>query len=106
VLREFDSLKTLPKEAIFESRFKWGPLPAWGRGEGGRAGRRMHPRFVTPDGKAVEEEEGEVGDGREEREEEEGEEDKRGEWRTAFSEQGRMYYWNVRTRVSTYEKPY
>jgi len=66
----------------------------------------MHPRFVTPDGKAVEEEEGEMGDGREEREEEEGEEDKRGEWRTAFSEQGRMYYWNVRTRVSTYEKPY
>ena len=37
----------------------------------------------------------------------EGEEgDARGEWRTAFSEQGRVYYWNVRTRESTWDKPY
>jgi len=104
---------TLPKEAIFESRFKWGPLPAWGGREGGRAGRRAAPRYVSSDGRAVpdeEEEEGEVGEEKEGKKEgktqAEEDEDKRGEWRTAFSEQGRMYYWNVRTRESTYDKPY
>jgi len=103
---------TLPKEAIFESRFKWGPLPSWGGRAGGRGGGRVAPRYVSSDGKAVPDEEEEEEEGKEEVEKEEGktqaeeEEDKRGEWRTAFSEQGRMYYWNVRTRESTYEKPY
>lgn len=42
------------------------------------------------------------------KQEEEGEavEDPRGEWRTAFTEDGRIYYWNVRTRASTWQKPY
>ncbi|GAB5036192.1 ubiquinol-cytochrome c chaperone [Nannochloropsis oceanica] len=112
VQRELDSLMMLPKEAIFESRFKWGPLPSWGGRAGGRGGGRVAPRYVRSDGKAVPDEEEEEEEGEEEVEKEEGktqaeeEEDKRGEWRTAFSEQGRMYYWNVRTRESTYEKPY
>ena len=37
---------------------------------------------------------------------EEEEVDVRGEWRTAFAENGRMYYWNVRTRESSWDKPY
>lgn len=45
-------------------------------------------------------------EGKEEGKEEEEEGDERGEWRTAFSEQGKVYYWNVRTRESTWEKPY
>ena len=110
--RELSSLLLLPKEAVFESRFKWGPLPGWeeggrkGGGGGGRKGKRA-PRFVTSAGKpVVEEEEEEENEVVEAKGEEEEEEDKRGEWRTAFSEQGRMYYWNVRTRESTYDKPY
>ena len=106
---------TLPKAAVFESRFKWGPPPTWGGREGGRAGRRTAPRYVSSDGKAVPDEDEEEEEEEKEAEEEgkkegksqaEEEEDKRGEWRTAFSEQGRMYYWNVRTRESTYDKPY
>lgn len=34
------------------------------------------------------------------------EEEVQGDWRTAYAEDGRMYYWNVKTRASSWDKPY
>jgi hypothetical protein len=42
----------------------------------------------------------------EEGEEEEEEEREKGDWKMAYSETGRVYWWNVKTRESVWEKPF
>lgn len=82
--RELETLKGLDTQSFYEGRIPWGPVPSW--------------RGIKT---LVDCSEGEQGT-QEHHSEEEVESD---EWREALAPDGKRYYWNVRTRESSWEKP-
>lgn len=81
---EQHSLSQIPKEAIYEGRFKWGPLPQW---EGARTSYSKSSAPVVEtltDDSSVPE---------------------KGVWKEATAQDGKTYYWNTLTRESSWDMP-
>jgi len=83
--REMETLKGLDTESFYEGRIPWGPLPNW------------HGVKMLVDGPEVD-----LSTKLDSADQEEAE---NSDWRETLAPNGKLYYWNVRTRESSWEKP-
>lgn len=75
------SLQLLPAKAIFEGRIKWGNLPTWAEAAAKHKARKDPVAATTGDPGSP------------------------GEWKEAIAPDGRIYYWNTKTRETQWDKP-
>jgi len=84
---EQQSLMAVSREAIFDSRVEWGPLPNFKSLKGGDRSERGDKNNKHIADKATTAEK------------------PKGEWKEATAADGKTYYWNTLTRESTWDKP-